>query len=415
MTNWYNSLIIFLESSSFYISYPLSLIFFIPMRISYSSLDTYRNCPLKYKFREIDRIPEPKSKEAVFGTLVHAVLKFAHTPALLPPTLEQALDYFSKGWNSEVYDNEMEERAAFAQGVTIIQNYYEKNLIADYTIIDLESRFAIEIGDEETGKHIVSGIIDRIDKTKDGYEIIDYKTTRKMPSQDKVDNDIQLSIYLRAFLNRYPKEIGRLDKITVSLYYLKHGVKLSSTRTREQLETLEKTFLDVIKCIEEGKFDPILSPLCDWCGYQKICPLWKHKFAETHKLETDDVRQAIGEYLELKSQMGEEKLRLGKLQALILQYMEQEGVERVFGDQGIIGKSPRKTYKYDEEKLRAILEPLDRWESVLKVDGIALKNILAVLPSPARQAVEEVKTIDKESVSLSVKKNKIEADESLSF
>lgn len=385
------------------------------MRISYSTLDTYQNCPLKYKFREIDKIKEPKSKEAVFGTLIHATLKYIHTPALLSPTLDQALDYFSKGWNSEVYENEMEERAAFTQGVTIIQNYLAHTKPADYTIVDLESRFAIEIGNEKSGLHTVSGIIDRIDKTEDGYEIIDYKTTRKMPSQDKVDNDIQLSIYLKAFLNRYPKETEHLDKITVSLYFLKHGVKLSSTRTREQLELVEKTFLDVIGSIEEGKFDPILSPLCDWCGYQNICPLWKHKFTETHKVETDEVRQAIGEYLDLKGKLSEEKLRLAKLQAMILQYMEQEGVDRVFDDQGIIGKSLRKTYKYDEAKLRAILEPLDKWESVLKVDGIALRNILAVLPIPARKEAEEAKVLDKESVSLSVKKNKIEADQDLAL
>lgn len=383
------------------------------MRISYSSYDTYRTCPLKYKYREIDRIPEPKSKEAVFGTLIHAVLKYVHTPSLLPPTLDQALDYFSKGWNSAVYEDEMEERAAFTQGVEIISRYYDKNHIADYTIVDLESRFSIEIGNDTTGRHTVSGIIDRIDKTTDGYEIIDYKTTRKMPSQDKVDNDVQLSVYLKAFLERYPKEAENIDKITVSLYFLKHGVKLSSTRTKEQLVALESNFLDAIKSIEEAKFDPILSPLCDWCGYQKICPLWKHKFAETRKLETEDVKQAISEYLELKGQMSAEKLRLGKLQAMILDYMEQEGVERVFDDQGIVGKSKRTTYKYDEEKLRTILEPLDKWESILKVDGIALRNILATLPSSTKEAAEATKEVDKESVSLSVKKRTIEVDDEL--
>lgn len=385
------------------------------MRISYSSVGTYQNCPLKYKYQHVDRIPEPKSKEAVFGTLVHAVLKYVHTPALLAPTVDQALDYFAKGWNSEVYEDELEERSAFSQGVTIIQNYLAHNKPNDFTIVDLESRFAIEIGTEESGKHIVSGIIDRIDKTADGYEIIDYKTTRKMPSQDKVDNDLQLSIYLRAFLERYPKEWERMDKITVSLYYLKHGVKLSSTRTKEQLEQVDQTFLDVIKSIEEAKFEPILSPLCDWCGYQKICPLWKHKFAETHRVETEEVKTAISEYLDLKGRMSEEKQRLGKLQAMILQYMEQEGVDRVFDDQGIIGKSLRKTYKYDPEKLRTLLEPLDKWESVLKVDGIALRTILATLPSSTKDSIEQTKVLDKESTSLTVKKNKIEVDDELAF
>src|SRR3990167_3524380 len=209
------------------------------MRISYSSLDTYQTCPLKYKFKNIDKIAEPKSKEAVFGTLVHSVMKFIHSSNLVPPTLEQSLDYFSRGWNSEVFPDELEERAAFTQGVQMIQQYYEKTDIPAARIIDLESRFSIESGDDERGRHTVSGIIDRIDKTLDGYEIIDYKTTRKMPSQDKVDNDIQLSIYLRAFLDRYPKEAENLENITVSLYYLKHGVKMSATRTREQLENLE--------------------------------------------------------------------------------------------------------------------------------------------------------------------------------
>ncbi len=385
------------------------------MRISYSSVGTYQTCPLKYKYQHIDRIPEPKSKEAVFGTLIHAVLKYIHTPAILSPSLDQALDYFAKGWNSEVYENELEERSAFSQGVTIIQHYLAEHKPNDYTIVDLESRFAIEIGTEESGKHIVSGIIDRIDKTADGYEIIDYKTTRQMPSQDKVHNDLQLSIYLRAFLARYPKETAHIDKITVSLYYLKHGVKLSSTRTLAQLEQVDQTFLDVIKSIEAAKFEPILSPLCDWCGYQKICPLWKHKFAETHRLETEEVKTAISEYLDLKGRISEEKQRLGRLQAMILQYMEQEGIERVFDEQGIIGKSFRKTYKYDAKQLRAILEPLDKWEAVLKVDGIALRTILATLPSSIQATAESTKILDKESVSLSVKKNKIEVDDELSL
>lgn len=374
------------------------------MRISYSSLETYRTCPLKYKFKHIDRIPEPKSKEAVFGTLIHGTLKFIHTPAIVPPSVEAAIDYFAKGWNQEVFEDEMEERAAFTQGVQMIQKYYEENRIEDANIIDLESRFSLEIGNEERGIHTVSGIIDRIDKTKDGYEIIDYKTTRKMPSQEKVDQDIQLSIYLRAFLDRYPKERERIDKVTVSLYYLKHGVKLSSKRTLADLEALENRFLDVIDAIESEAFDPILSPLCDWCGYKKICPIWKHQYKETRVVESKEAEEAIEEFVTLRKQMSAEKQRLAKLQTLILEYMEQEGVERVFGEAGILAKSLRSTYKYDPEKLRTILEPLDKWEAVLKVDGIALRNILATLPAAAKEGVGEAKVLDKQSTSLSVKK-----------
>lgn len=376
------------------------------MRLSYSSLDTYRTCPLKYKFQEIDRIKTSKSKEAVFGTTIHSTMKFIHKPGILFPNLEQAMEFFSNDWNPAVFDSPEEERSAFSQGIKIIQDYYQKNNPADANIVDLESHFQIAIG-ENANQHIVSGIIDRIDKTADGYEIIDYKTTRKMPSQEKVDNDIQLSVYLKAFLSRYPKEIAHLNKITVSLYYLKHGVKLSSQRTSDQLQKSEGLFLDVIRLIETKKFDPTLSPLCDWCGYQNLCPMWKHKFKELRKIDSQAVQQSISEYIELKSAISITKDRLEKIQEEILHYMDQEGVERVFGENGLIAKTLRKTYKYDEKRIREILEPLNKWEDVLKVDGIALKNILTILPLEAKKALEEAKIVNKETRVLTVKKGKI--------
>lgn len=373
------------------------------MRISYSALDTYQTCPLKYKFQEIDRIKVPKSKEMVFGTVLHSTLKFIHTPGILSPTLEQALNYFSKNWNSEVFSDEYEERAAFSQGVQMIQDYYKKNDPSRANIVDLETRFNIEIGDaEET--HTVAGIIDRIDKTEDSYEIIDYKTTRKMPAQEKVDNDIQLSIYLHAFLSRYPKEMENLNRIKVSLYYLKHGVKLTSTRTFEQLKKSEQLFLDTIKIIESGKFEPVISPLCNWCGYQNRCPMWKHKFKELRKIDTEEINRNIVEYIDLKSKVAEHNTKLAELQEKISEYMDQEGIEQVFSEGGTIMRALRKTYKYDEKKLREILEPLDKWEDVLKVDGVALRNILGVLPYQIRKEAEKAKVVDKESKTFVVKK-----------
>ncbi len=373
------------------------------MRISYSAFDTYQNCPLKYKYQNIDKIKTPKSKEAVFGSVLHDTMKFIHTPGILSPTLDQAMEHFSNVWNPGVFENADEERAAFSQGVKIIQDYYQKNNPADFNIVTLESRFQIEIGPTDN-KHIISGIIDRIDRVGDGFEIIDYKTTKKMPTQEKVDHDIQLTVYLQAFLSLYPKEIANLGNLKVSLYFLKHGVKLSAPRTEEQLQETEKVFLETIQLIEEQKFEPHVSPLCAWCGYQNICPMWKHKFKEARKIDTTEINAAIAEFIDLRSAMILTKERLGKLQEIIAQYMEQEGVERVFGESGIIATTLRKTYKYDEKRLREILEPLQHWEDVLKVDGIALKNILGVLPLPAQKEVEKAKIVDKETKSLSVKK-----------
>ncbi len=376
------------------------------MRLSYSSIDTYKTCPLKYKFSAIDLIKTPKSKEAVFGTVVHATMKFIHTPGLLSPSLEQALDYFSRNWNSDIFKEEIEERAAFSQGVSIIQNYYRKNDIVQANIVDLESRFNIEVEG-----HTISGIIDRIDKTEDGYEIVDYKTAKKMPSQEKVDNDLQLSIYLLAFLSRYPKEKENLDKLKVSLYFLKHGVKLSSTRTRDQLENCKKDFLEIVSKIEEKKFEPTVSPLCGWCGYQKMCPMWRHKFKEKRKIDSEEISKAINEYINLKSQLSTLKSDFAELQEKISEYMYQEGVERVFGEGGIIARLMRKTYKYDPDKLKAILEPLGKWEEILKIDGVALNKSIKALSSEKKKEIESAKILDKEIKSFSFKKTNESEDE----
>lgn len=373
------------------------------MRISYSAFDAYRTCPLKYKFQEIDKIKAPKSKEAVFGSTVHDTMKFIHTPGILSPTMEQAMEHFTNAWNPAVFDNPDEERAAFTQGVKIIQDYYKKNNPADFNIINLESRFQIELKDGDES-HVISGIIDRIDKTEEGYEIIDYKTTRKMPTQERVDNDMQLSVYLNAFLSQYPAEKENLDKIKVSLYFLKHGVKLSAKRTKDQLEESRNKFLETIQSIKEGKFEPQASALCDWCGFQDKCPMWKHKFKELRKINTEEINNMIEEFIDLRSAMNMTKERLGKLQEEITGYMNQEGVERVFGESGIIARTLRKTYKYDDKKIKEILDPLGKWDAVRKIDGIALKNIMGVLPSSARGAIEKAKILDKESSSLTVKK-----------
>ncbi len=377
------------------------------MRISYSALSTYQTCPLKYKYQNIDHIKEPKSKEAVFGTLIHSVMQYIHSPALIAPSLEDAINFFSQNWNEDIWANEMEERSAFSQGVKIIQDYYAKNDPADFTIVDLESRFSIEIGNETTGKHIIAGIIDRIDKTPNGYEIIDYKTAKKMPSQETVDTNLQLSIYLKAFLARYPKERENLDQITVSLYFLKHGAKLSATRTEEQLAELDRIFLEVIESIEAGKFDPVLSALCDWCGYQKICPLWKHKFVEERKMDSTEARSVIDDYIEAKEEASSVKRKLAELQEKIFLYMQDEGVDRVFGGRGIIGKSLRKTYKYDEAAVRDILAPLGKLDEVMKIDGVALKKVAGELPLDTKKSLENARILDKESVSLSVKKGSL--------
>ncbi len=225
----------------------------------FSSLDAFRKCPLKYKYQEIDKIKTPPSPEAVFGTVVHSTLKYIHEGkgSFLFPTEKEALEFFSSHWNGEGFRDEIEERSAFAQGIKIIQEYYQKNNPAETKIVALESNFAIRLEDKEKKEtHIISGIIDRIDKTDEGFEIIDYKTSKKLPSQLSVNENLQLLIYLLAFLERYPDQRENLSSIKLSLYYLRHGTKLSTFKKVQELEEEKSQLLETIREIEASDFLP---------------------------------------------------------------------------------------------------------------------------------------------------------------
>ncbi len=380
------------------------------MQISFSSLDAFRKCPLKYKYQEIDKIKTPPSPEAVFGTVVHSTLKYIHEGkgSFLFPTEKEALEFFSSHWNGEGFRDEIEERSAFAQGIKIIQEYYQKNNPAETKIVALESNFAIRLEDKEKKEtHIISGIIDRIDKTDEGFEIIDYKTSKKLPSQLSVNENLQLLIYLLAFLERYPDQRENLSSIKLSLYYLRHGTKLSTFKKVQELEEEKSQLLETIREIEASDFSPQINPLCDWCGYQKICPMWKHKFETEEKELTDqEAEQAIKEYLGLSEKIKKDRARLAELSQLILEMMEKKKIERVFGEGKIISKVIRRSYDYDNEALKKILTKNSLWEAVLDVNKSKLKKAIKVLPQKEQKAIEKAKIIKSEKASLSVKKER---------
>lgn len=378
------------------------------MRISYSAIDTFQTCKLKYKYQYVDKLPAPKSKEAVFGTIVHATLKMLHEPSrLVPPTIDEVLGFFNNLWDSSVWQGPEEESAFLHQGIKILREYYGKNYPANFNIVDLESRFEAPLIGSNT-LHQITGIIDRIDKLPDGhFEIIDYKTARKMPAQARIENNLQLSVYYLGLINRWPYLQKENLPVKVSIYFLKHGEKLSTFKTVPDLARTQDKILTVIEEIEKEKnFEPRLNPLCDWCGYQQICPLWKHKF-KTHEPDGkthEDIEKAAQEFLALKAQNEENISRLAELKEIINQYCDQHNIERLFFEQGIISRSTQKRFNYDMEKLAEILKPLGLWENILAVDKTKLKKTLASLPYELRKKIEEEAQTQSEFKTISISK-----------
>jgi len=382
------------------------------MRLSYSALDTFKQCPQKYKFQYVDRIPAPKSKDAIFGTLVHSALKYYHEPNRLAPlTEEELLNFWLQNWDASVFDDQRLEATLFAQGVQILKNYFAKNSGLDFDVLALETPFEAPVTFGQDA-HFVTGKIDRIDKLNDGgFEVIDYKTTKKMPAQKSVDEDLQLAIYHIGVANRWPSLVQENRPIKTSLYFLKHGEKLSTTKTNVSLENTQETIARLFEKIktahEQQKFDPLPNPLCDWCAYQKICPVWKHKFREEKIFFNDqDVAALINQHLTLKSEIDDKKQKLAKIQNTLSKFMDQENMERLFSPDGYISRQLIQRFKYDPLLVRNILEPVGRWTEVLKLDETKLKKAVKEMPPDLRQKIDEAKKLDKEYKTYSVVRNK---------
>lgn len=389
------------------------------MRTSYSALETYRTCPQKYKFQVVDRLPAKKSKAALFGTHIHGALRFMFSQDPLFPTLDEVLNYFCSEFPPEdkfpVADGE--KQLYLDEGERMLKNFYAKNAPWNFSVVELEQYFEVLLEDRRNKEtHVLAGRIDRIDKTASGYEVIDYKTSRRIPSQEAVDRDLQMSIYGLGIRKRWPHVDP--DEITLSLYFLKHGEKLSTSRTADAMEVTANGVLRTIGEIDEklrknDRFLPNPGPQCAMCPYKPLCPAWRHLYRkeETGNRKQGEIEMLLKEYFEiLKGARGSAK-RLAELKTEIAAYMDAEGYDRLFAEEGSLSRVLQKRYAYDFEKVRAILEPLGKWEEIIAADERKLKLLLKTVSLEVRSEIEAARVLAREFIVMSASMKRIQKPE----
>jgi DNA helicase II / ATP-dependent DNA helicase PcrA len=239
---------------------------FIPHRgrglmLSASDIDTYRICPLKYKFARVFRIPQEPTIHQRFGIVIHQVLERFHTEGGGP--LERLRELFEISWRRSGFGDSDDELQFRERAVEALERYWRQNDASEAEPVWFERSFAFKIG-----PHLLRGRVDRVDRHPDGsFELIDYKTG-KAKTEDELREDVQLSVYQMG-----ARESWRLETSAQSYFYVLTGEKVPVEHSAEELERVRATVSEIAAGILKQRFEPTPSPdVCRFCDYRIICP-----------------------------------------------------------------------------------------------------------------------------------------------
>lgn len=249
--------------------------------LSPSRAADFKQCPLLYRFRAIDRLPEPPSTAQLRGSVVHAALEQLYGLPAADRGPDTALSLVDPAWEQVVAAHpdlidafEPDQRATLlAEARALLTGYY---LLEDPTRFDpqsCEQRIEVELSDGT----LLRGFVDRIDVAGTGeLRVVDYKTGRAPGAARALAEYkalFQMKFYAVALLRSRDVLATRLR-----LIYLADGQLLDYTPDLEELLRFERTLMAIWRAIQSagatGDFRPKQSRLCDWCSHRALCPVY---------------------------------------------------------------------------------------------------------------------------------------------
>jgi putative RecB family exonuclease len=245
--------------------------------LSPSRAGDFMTCPLLYRFRVIDRIPERPSAAAARGTLVHAVLERLFELPATARTPAAALELLGPEWErllaeepelATLFDGEENHGEWLAEARGMVERYFS---LEDPRRLEPESRELYVETVLDSGL-MLRGYIDRLDVAPTGeVRVVDYKTGRAPRADFEARALFQMKFYALV-LWRLRGTVPRL----LQLMYLGNGEILRYAPDESDLRATERKVEALWKAIrramDSGEWRERPSRLCDWCDHKERCP-----------------------------------------------------------------------------------------------------------------------------------------------
>ena len=252
--------------------------------LSYSAVRTFQGCPLKYRFRYIDGLPEDcGSSSLVFGSAIHAAVEFYFTQQLageVEPSLDELLDAYQQTWRDR---SEQEVRFNKSETADTLHSLADRMLRA-FLASDLTKQDGRIIGVEEELRGELSaklpdllGRVDLLLETDDSVIVQDFKTSRSAWNEYQAeDQSEQLLLYGDLVRRLVPGKKVRLQFAVITKAKSPKVQLLEASFDESKLDRTKRVFESVWSAISAGHFYPAPNPMqCSGCGYRRQCDAWR--------------------------------------------------------------------------------------------------------------------------------------------
>lgn len=246
-----------------------------PLALSPSRAADFKQCPLLYRYRAIDRFPETPTTAQTRGTVVHSALEHLFDlPA--PLRTRESADLLVEGAWAALCEGDPSIADIVGDGSDAAFLADAHRLIATYYTMENPTAFdadAVELHVEiDSGDVRMRGFIDRVDVAPTGeIRVVDYKTGRAPGEAFESRALFQMKFYALAILRTRGVVPNRLQ-----LMYLSDGQQLVYTPDREELErfgrTLSAIWAAIRAAVASGDFRPRRSRMCGMCEHKTRCP-----------------------------------------------------------------------------------------------------------------------------------------------